>query len=84
VDCDRAGIVDLTRQPDGTLKRVLCSNLLKEVMALRDVGVARPAPALDGIPAPVLEPIAAGAAVGGQKLLHLTHGRCAHIASGPG
>jgi hypothetical protein len=63
-DCDRAGIVDLSRQQDGTLKRVLCADLLKEVMGLRDVGVARPAAAFDTIPVPVLEPIAAAAAAG--------------------
>jgi hypothetical protein len=64
-DCDRAGIVDLCRQQDGTLKRVLCNGLLKEVMALREVGVARPAPAVASIPVPVPEePIAASAVVG--------------------
>ena len=38
VDCDRAGLVDLARQPDGTLQRVLCRDLVKEVLTLRDVG----------------------------------------------
>jgi len=36
-DCDRAGLVDLARQPDGSLKRVLCSSLVQEVLGLRDV-----------------------------------------------
>lgn len=36
-DCDRAGLVDLTRQPDGTLKRVLCANLVREVLDLRQI-----------------------------------------------
>jgi hypothetical protein len=36
-DCDRAGLVDLTRQQDGVLKRVLCSDLVKEVIGLRDI-----------------------------------------------
>jgi hypothetical protein len=39
-DCDRAGLVDLTRQPDGTLKRVLCPALVHEVMAMRGIGAA--------------------------------------------
>ena len=64
VDCDRAGIVDLTREPDGTLRRVLCGNLLKEVLALREIGVTRPAPVVDTIPVPVLEPITAAAVAG--------------------
>ena len=38
-DCDRAGLVDLARQADGTLKRVLCPGLVREVMAMRDIGV---------------------------------------------
>ena len=57
-DCDRAGLVDLARQGDGTLKRVLCSALVQEVLTLRDVGVtpaARPAQMLDAMPAPPLE-----------------------------
>ena len=33
-DCDRAGIVDLARQPNGSLKRVLCRELVEEVLAL--------------------------------------------------
>ncbi|MDZ4802822.1 MAG: beta-galactosidase [Bryobacteraceae bacterium] len=37
-DCDRAGLVDLTRTSDGTLTRVACDNLVCEVMALREVG----------------------------------------------
>jgi hypothetical protein len=64
-DCDRAGLVDLSRQVDGVLSRVLCSNLVKEVMALRDVGVT-PAPRvpvrIDTIPAPPAEiPVAPNA-----------------------
>ena len=38
-DCDRAGLVDLARQEDGTLKRVLCPGLVQEVMAMRNIGV---------------------------------------------
>ena len=34
-DCDRAGLVDLARQPDGTLKRVLCKELAESVLGLR-------------------------------------------------
>jgi hypothetical protein len=64
VDCDRAGIVDLARQPDGTLRRVLCGDLLKEVMSLREAGGARPAPSVDMVPAPVLEPMVPAAPVG--------------------
>jgi hypothetical protein len=55
VDCDRAGLVDLARQPDGTLQRVLCSNLVREVLSLRDVGVSKPVPATDTVPAPALD-----------------------------
>jgi hypothetical protein len=48
-DCDRAGLVDLQRSADGTLHRVACTNLVREVLALRGVGepaeVAAPAPA---------------------------------------
>ena len=33
-DCDRAGLVDLARQPDGTLKRVLCHDLVQEILGL--------------------------------------------------
>lgn len=36
-DCDRAGLVDLQRQPDGSLKRVLCKDLVKEILGLRDL-----------------------------------------------
>ena len=36
VDCDRAGLVDLVRQPDGSLRRVLCTNLVREVMEMRE------------------------------------------------
>lgn len=41
-DCDRAGLVDLTRHSDGTLKRVVCSDLVREVLGLRNV-LAQPA-----------------------------------------
>ena len=54
-DCDRAGLVDLARQSDGSLKRVLCSGLVQEVLTLRDVGTTpalRPAQMLDAVPAP--------------------------------
>jgi hypothetical protein len=37
LDCDRAGLVDLTREPDGTLRRVLCQDLVQEVLGLRDL-----------------------------------------------
>ena len=37
-DCDRAGLVDLARQEDGSLKRVLCEDLVPEVLKLRDIG----------------------------------------------
>ena len=33
-DCDRAGLVDLARQPDGSLRRVLCHDLVREVLGL--------------------------------------------------
>ena len=33
-DCDRAGLVDLARQPDGSLKRVLCQSLVSEMLSL--------------------------------------------------
>lgn len=34
-DCDRAGLVDLARQPDGSLRRVMCRDLVQEVLGLR-------------------------------------------------
>lgn len=44
LDCDRAGLVDLSRQPDGSLRRVLCAGLVKEVMKLGTGRIAqRPA-----------------------------------------
>ena len=43
-DCDRAGLVDLTRQADGTLKRVICSNLVREVLALNQISPETPKP----------------------------------------
>jgi hypothetical protein len=56
VDCDRAGLVDLARQSDGSLSRVLCSGLVKEVMAMRDVGAAaKPASVIDTVPVPNYE-----------------------------
>ncbi|HET8549605.1 MAG TPA: beta-galactosidase [Bryobacteraceae bacterium] len=36
-DCDRAGLVDLARQKDGSLKRVLCRDLVQEIIGLRDI-----------------------------------------------
>jgi hypothetical protein len=48
-DCDRAGLVDLARQEDGTLRRVVCPDLVKEVLGLRDVGLPD-----TGVPAGVL------------------------------
>jgi len=41
-DCDRAGLVDLARQPDGSLKRVLCADLVKEVIGLREIYTPQP------------------------------------------
>ncbi|HYP13247.1 MAG TPA: beta-galactosidase [Bryobacteraceae bacterium] len=41
LDCDRAGLVDLARQQDGTLKRVLCRGLVEEILAIRDLPAAR-------------------------------------------
>jgi hypothetical protein len=71
VDCDRAGLVDLERQPDGHLHRVVCKELCREVMALRDVGVTAArvaaAPSLDTIPVPdptFAEVLAASATAG--------------------
>lgn len=59
-DCDRAGLVDLSRQSDGTLQRVLCPALVKEVLALRNVGT----PVLKSPPAllPGLMPSTSGTA----------------------
>ncbi|MBC7925347.1 MAG: hypothetical protein H7039_06780, partial [Bryobacteraceae bacterium] len=37
LDCDRAGLVDLARQPDGSLKRVLCRSLVQEILGLREM-----------------------------------------------
>jgi hypothetical protein len=54
-DCDRAGLVDLARQSDGTLRRVLCPELLKEVLALRDGG----RPEVSEVPARLLASTAA-------------------------
>jgi hypothetical protein len=42
LDCDRAGLVDLSRQADGSLRRVLCTELVKEVLGLGEM-VAKPA-----------------------------------------
>jgi hypothetical protein len=36
-DCDRAGLIDLERQVDGSLKRVPCENLIRAVLKLRDL-----------------------------------------------
>ncbi|MBC7928738.1 MAG: hypothetical protein H7039_24095, partial [Bryobacteraceae bacterium] len=59
-DCDRAGVVDLSRQTDGSLTRVLCKDLVTEVLKLRDIGVRQP----DTFPtAPVWLPTAAAAPV---------------------
>jgi hypothetical protein len=41
-DCDRAGLVDLTRETDGTLRRVVCPSLVKEILALRDGDTPQP------------------------------------------
>ena len=62
-DCDRAGLVDLARQPDGSLRRVLCKDLVREVLGLGEKTVAptevRPQPAVT--PAPAELPVAAAA-----------------------
>lgn len=51
-DCDRAGLVDLARQTDGSLKRMLCQDLVREVMGLRDI--YGPVPLLvEALPVPV-------------------------------
>lgn len=51
-DCDRAGIVDLARQSDGSLKRVLCHDLVREIIGLRNIYAPKPVqlnlPELDG------------------------------------
>jgi hypothetical protein len=36
-DCDRAGLVDLARQPDGSLRRILCKDLVREILGLREI-----------------------------------------------
>jgi hypothetical protein len=36
-DCDRAGLVDLARQSDGSLQRVLCHDLVQEILGLRNL-----------------------------------------------
>jgi hypothetical protein len=35
-------LVDLARQADGTLKRVLCADLVKAVMGLRELEMDKP------------------------------------------
>jgi hypothetical protein len=42
MDCDRAGLVDLSRQPDGSLERVVCRELVEEVLGLREVFAPEP------------------------------------------
>jgi hypothetical protein len=44
-DCDRAGLVDLARQPDGSLRRVLCHDLVREVLGLGEKGIPSADPA---------------------------------------
>jgi hypothetical protein len=64
-DCDRAGLVDLARQPDGSLKRVLCRDLVEEILALRQVHTPAPQPHQQPSFIPPQEfPLAAGAAAG--------------------
>jgi hypothetical protein len=67
-DCDRAGLVDLERQPDGSLKRVLCAELVKEVLGLSssyryrqvaDSHSSLKTPKFAGIPTPEIEPVIA-------------------------
>jgi hypothetical protein len=36
-DCDRAGLVDLARQSDGSLKRILCHDLATEILGLKEL-----------------------------------------------
>jgi hypothetical protein len=51
-DCDRAGLVDLERQPDGSLRRVLCHGLVREVLGLGAKTVS-PATTLPQVAAPL-------------------------------
>jgi hypothetical protein len=57
LDCDRAGLIDLARQPDGSLKRVLCADLLREVLGMRDLTPVPVRLVTDTVPAPNLEPL---------------------------
>jgi hypothetical protein len=59
VDCDRAGLVDLSRQEDGTLRRVVCPDLVKAVLALRDVGPGAGPEQQPQVPGPLLAQAAA-------------------------
>jgi len=59
-DCDRAGLVDLSRQADGTLKRVLCRDLVQEILGLRSAAHPK---APEYTIAPEM-PLVAGAAAG--------------------
>jgi hypothetical protein len=52
-DCDRAGLVDLVRQPDGSLKRVLCHDLVQEVLGLSKVATHTRIP--DFLPLPDMQ-----------------------------
>ncbi|MBI3281898.1 MAG: beta-galactosidase [Acidobacteria bacterium] len=59
-DCDRAGLVDLARQPDGTLKRVLCAGLTREVLGLATPGAfPAAAPAARDVRLPLIAPAGA-------------------------
>jgi hypothetical protein len=63
-DCDRAGLVDLARQPDGSLRRVLCHGLVREVLGLGEKSIPPAGHRPHGVatPATVEEPVAAVAA----------------------
>jgi hypothetical protein len=61
-DCDRAGLVDLTRKPDGSLERVLCRDLVDAVLGL----VKPPAPKVpEFLPVPQM-PLTVSASASGD------------------
>lgn len=70
-DCDRAGLVDLSRQPDGRLERVVCRDLVREVLALKSIGEAPDHAAVQFTPAlhswqMPMPPLAAGISAAGD------------------
>jgi len=60
-DCDRAGLVDLERQPDGSLKRVLCRDLVEKVLGLRNLDTPIAPSYADMPPMPMVAAAAASA-----------------------